>query len=241
MLVNSIYSTFQGEVNPFGIGHPAIFLRLQGCHLRCYKRTLGVLCDTPESLEKPIAEEKINSIFAKVIELSEETGIKVVTLTGGDPLWNKTEHLRELFSGLVERGFSVCVETSGTISWLPYSGISSDIYWILDYKLKSAGVKKADKLFKDPEHLQDLSDKDFIKFVIYDEADLDEAVNVVNDLRDKTLANFAFGVYWGGKLTTFQVFERLKDEKLLADVVINVQAHKMAIASNFQVQIPKNV
>lgn len=143
MKVNSIYSTFQGECNPFGIGQPVIFLRLQGCHLRCYKKTLGVLCDTPEALKKPLAVTELNSIFATVLEISKETGIKIITLTGGDPLWNTQEELQKLFVGLVERGFKVSIETSGTISWLPYSSISKDIFWVLDYKLQSSGVKNS--------------------------------------------------------------------------------------------------
>ena len=72
MFLNTIYTTFQGEVNPFGIGFPVIFLRLQGCHLRCYKKTLGVLCDTPEGLDKPIAETKISYIFAEIEKVSEK-------------------------------------------------------------------------------------------------------------------------------------------------------------------------
>ena len=40
MKLNNIYTTFQGEVNAFGIGMPVIFIRLQGCHLRCYKRII---------------------------------------------------------------------------------------------------------------------------------------------------------------------------------------------------------
>ena len=241
MFLNTIYTTFQGEVNPFGIGYPVIFLRLQGCHLRCYKKTLGVLCDTPEGLDKPIAETKISYIFAEIEKVSEKYGIKVVTLTGGDPLWNKEEELIELFSGLVDRGFSICVETSGTISWLPYSVISNSIYWVLDYKLKSSGVKNSSKLFSDSEHLQDLSEKDFIKFVIYDDDDLDEAISVVNNLKDKTLVNFAFGSFWGGKLTTFDIFNRVIDEGLLSCVSINMQTHKMAVSSNYNVEIPKEI
>lgn len=241
MKVNTIYCTFQGEVNPFGIGFPVIFLRLQGCHLRCYKKTLGILCDTPEGLEKPIAHTKISDIFAEIEKVSEKYGIKVVTLTGGDPLWNKEEELIELFSGLVDRGFSICVETSGTISWLPYSVISNNIYWVLDYKLKSTGVKNSSELFSDPEHLQDLSEKDFIKFVIYDDTDLDEAIEVVKNLKDKTLATFAFGSFWGGKLTTFDIFNKLKNMNMLSYVTMNIQAHKMAVSSNYNVEIPKEI
>ena len=241
MKVNSIYSTFQGECNPFGIGQPVIFLRLQGCHLRCYKKTLGVLCDTPEALKKPLAVTELNSIFATVLEISKETGIKIITLTGGDPLWNTQEELQKLFVGLVERGFKVSIETSGTISWLPYSSISKDIFWVLDYKLQSSGVKNSNVLFKDPDHLQNLTEQDYIKFVIYDEADMIETISVVKGLHSKTLAILSVGAYWGGKLSTFEIFERLKTEGLLGNVTINMQTHKMAVSSNFTKKIPNDI
>lgn len=242
MLINTIYSTFQGEVNPFGIGHPSIFLRLQGCHLRCYKSTMGITCDTPESLSRTDAyKQQVGDIIHTVTELAEATGIYVVTLTGGDPLWNNKDQIHELLLGLTIRGFKVCVETSGTISWLPYSGISDDIYWIIDYKVRSTGIKNPDRLFKDLKHLQELSNKDYIKFVIYDEDDYDEAVGVIESLKDKTLATFAIGAYWGGKLSTFDIFNKLRDDGLLGKVVLNMQAHKMAVASNFKVEIPKNI
>lgn len=239
MKVNYIYPTFQGEVNPYGIGHPVIFLRLQGCHLRCYKRTLGNLCDTPEALKKPTTTTEINSIFDGVNKISTETGIKLVTLTGGDPLWNNSDDLYKLFTGLVERGFTVSVETSGTISWLPF--MMDGVHWILDYKLKSAGVKNAGTLFLDEAHLKSLTSTDYIKFVVYDLLDMEEAIRITKTLRAKTDAKIAIGAYWGGKLSTFEIFNILKDERLLGDVVINMQAHKMAVASDFNQKIPTDV
>ena len=49
--VNTIYPAFAGEVNAHGIGVPCVFVRLAGCNLRCYFKTKGILCDTPEALE----------------------------------------------------------------------------------------------------------------------------------------------------------------------------------------------
>ena len=74
MKLNSLYITFQGEQYPHGIGHPAIFLRLQGCHLRCYKKTMGILCDTPEGLVKPKEHDDVMEIVNKTITLSKKTG-----------------------------------------------------------------------------------------------------------------------------------------------------------------------
>ena len=241
MKLNSLYITFQGEANPHGIGHPAIFLRLQGCHLRCYKKTMGVLCDTPESLMKPKEKDDVSEIVFKTIELAKETGVTLVTLTGGDPLWNNEEELVELFTGLTNAGLSICVETSGTISWLPYAKISSNIYWILDYKLFSAGVKNADELFLDADHLHDLTDSDYIKFVVADKSDMNECITAIKRIQDKTSAKICVGAFWGGKLSTFEIFERLKSENLLARTIINAQLHKLVIEPNTNVSIPKEI
>tara|TARA_Y100000034_G_scaffold29728_1_gene36131 strand:+ start:11767 stop:12492 length:726 start_codon:yes stop_codon:yes gene_type:complete len=240
MKLNNIYTTFQGEVNAFGIGMPVIFIRLQGCHLRCYKRTLGSLCDTPEALSKPLTKTKINDIFVEVERVRAETGIQYITLTGGDPLWNNKTELIELFHGLTQRNFAVSVETSGTISWLPYNNIHPDIYWVLDYKLKSSGVKNADKLFLDKKHLDSLGRDDIIKFVVYDDSDFNEFLQVVDDLMTSTDAKISVGAYWGGKLSTFELFNKLKENSLLGCVTINMQTHKMAVSSNYNTKIPKD-
>lgn len=241
MKVNSIYTTFNGEVNPFGIGHPAIFLRLQGCHLRCYKLTLGMLCDTPEGLQKPKDSTKLAEILEALKEITDRTGIKLITLTGGDPLWNDKDELVELFTSLTDAGYSICVETSGTISWLPYSLISDNIFWILDYKLLSSGVKNADELFNDAEHLADLTEKDYIKFVVYDSADMDETIQAIKTLKEKTLATFGVGAYWGGKLSTFEIFNRLEREGVLDRAVVNAQLHKLVISPNTKAKIPTDI
>lgn len=241
MKLNSLYITFQGEQNPNGIGHPAIFLRLQGCHLRCYKKTMGTLCDTPEGLKKPTEKDSVAEIVAKTYTLARETNVNLVTLTGGDPLWNDEAEVIELLKGLTDAGLQVCVETSGTISWLPYTSIHQNIYWILDYKTASAGIKKAGELFRDEQHLQALGTNDFIKFVIADKSDLEECVHQVIKLKNATNANICVGAFWGGKVSTFEIFERFKQEQLLGRILINAQLHKLLVSPNTEVIVPTDI
>lgn len=241
MKTNAIYTTFQGEVNPFGMGQPCLFLRLQGCHIRCYKTTLNQLCDTIEALKKPMEHELIGDIVAKAHKMASEHQLRVITLTGGDPLWNKEEEVTELLRDLTTLNYNVCVETSGTISWLPYHAISKNLYWVLDYKLNSCGVKDAKKLFMDKAHLDVLSPKDFIKFVVYDELDMVEAIEAIHYLKYKTTAKLAVGAYWGGSLGTLEIFNRLKEEKLLGHTVINMQTHKLVVNPDFTSVIPEKI
>lgn len=240
MKLNNIYVTFNGEVNKDGIGSPCIFLRLQGCHLRCYLKTIGVLCDTPEGLKKPDEGDNIFDIFAEVEQVSKNTGLKLVTLTGGDPLWNKEQEVRELLNLLSVNGFTVNVETSGTISWLPYRHIKN-VHWIIDYKGKSAGVKQQN-LSLDFNHFKSLDKNDFIKFVIYDREDFEECKTAVGLLKGLGVStNIAVGTYWGGKIEPLELFNLLKENNMLPYVTMNFQVHKMAVSSNYKTEIPTDI
>lgn len=244
--VNAIYATYQGEVNVRGIGAPVIFLRLQGCHIRCYKRTLGTLCDTPEALQKDESKGMpISMIIEELIKLRRETGINFICLSGGDPLWRDPALLKKLFSALTTIGFHISIETSGTIPIAPF--FEEDFYnsdaitWVLDYKTKSAGIKN-------PFIIGDihfLSEKDFIKFVLYDDADYKEFLDKVLYLKKMTKAKIAVGPYWGGKLTFSTIFDYLRRDGLLPHVTMNTQLHKMTTFCELrqgeltQIEIPK--
>lgn len=241
MKLNTVYTTFNGEVNKYGIGSNCIFLRLQGCHLRCYKKTLGVLCDTPEGLEKSSTSDDIFHIFEVLESESLRTGLKLVTLTGGDPLWNKPSDVRALLLLMVNNGYEVSVETSGTLSWLNYRDIEN-VHWVIDYKAHSTGVEQSRNLLLNSEHLMSLNEDDYIKFVIYDEKDYEEfhiAINQYIELGVK--AKISVGAYWGGKLEPLQLFELIKKDNLLPYCSMNFQVHKMAVSSVYDREIPKEI
>ena len=240
MKLNALYLTFQGEVNISGIGKPVVFLRLQGCHLRCYKRTMGILCDTPEGLEKSKDKDDVYSIVNKTLTMCNKHNVNLVTLTGGDPLWNREKDVKLLLSLLSSQGIQVSVETSGTLSWLPYSMLPN-VSWVLDYKLRSAGLKKPAELFQDQNHLNALTKEDIIKFIIYDKEDLKEAQKQAFRLRNLTKAQLSMGAFWGGKLNTFDIFNHLKDNSMLGFCTINMQTHKMAVSSKYDTEIPEKI
>lgn len=225
--VNCVYPAFQGEVNVKGIGAPVIFVRLQGCHLRCYKETMGTLCDTPEALEgtSDCMHLQLPLLMQMIDEVSEKMGgVKFICLTGGDPLWRKASSLDAFFYACLIRGYQVSVETSGTLPMHSYRH-HSHVTWVLDYKLKSAGV---DRPFLHSE-IKYLDCQDFIKFVVYDTEDYAEFKAKLLSLTE-TKATIAVGTYWGGKMTTMELYNRLIADKLLGKVVLNVQLHKMAFA-----------
>lgn len=101
LAVHSVFYTIQGE-GPL-TGHPAIFVRLAGCNLRCpgcdtvYTGT-GVRRLTPEAL------------LTEVRKL--HAGPRLVVITGGEPF----RQAIGLFTQLLEdEGYQIQIETNGTL------------------------------------------------------------------------------------------------------------------------------
>jgi 7-carboxy-7-deazaguanine synthase len=97
----SPFYTVQGE-GPYA-GHPATFIRLHGCNLRC------TFCDTQFSDPKdPLMD--IQTLTAHCVN----NRARLVVITGGEPLRQNIVPLCMLLSGA---GFRVQIETAGTL-WL---------------------------------------------------------------------------------------------------------------------------
>lgn len=99
--LHSIFPTIQGE----GIyaGHPATFVRLAGCNLRC------PACDT-EYTDGAI-KVRPKYIIDRVSEVSAPN--KLVVITGGEPL---RQDISALLSSLIAEGYTVQIETNGTLA-----------------------------------------------------------------------------------------------------------------------------
>lgn len=239
--VNTIYPTYQGEVNKYGIGKSVIFLRLQGCHLRCYLKPLGILCDTPEGLKKRGGVDfTLDAIINRLKKLRLRTGINYICLSGGDPLWRKEEDLIALFQALEDNGFETSVETSGTISIKPYRHFKS-VSWVLDMKLKSAGIKQP-FIYED---LKLLTEDDFVKYIIYDMNDYNEFRRVVTEVRVHSKCKIGVGVFWDGKMTNSNLVHFLIHDGYFKDVYLNMQAHKLLThydkTDKANTEIPKEI
>jgi organic radical activating enzyme len=229
MRLHSIFPTFLGEVNHLGIGAPAIFIRLAGCNVRCYVKTLGIFCDTPDSLEMDSGKEvSIKDIEKEVRLLSSKTGIKNICLTGGEPLHQNPIQIYKAFTD-----FNIITETNGTVSLDPFiKNYSNNNGFIIDYKLKSTGVNKnAFLLFK---HL--LGPRDYVKFVVYDYEDYLQLKGLVEDSFFDT-ANLAAGSFWGSPyMDSLRLAELLEKDGLAGRILMNFQVHKLVVAADFSVK-----
>jgi len=109
--VQEIFRTIQGE-GPF-VGTPAIFIRLAGCNLRCH------FCDTDFESNY----ENLMSVFdiQKRVETLAGHGIRLVVVTGGEPLLQRVDNLV-----VTMPGYHFQIETAGTVN--PFNGfILSDL------------------------------------------------------------------------------------------------------------------
>lgn len=103
MKIVEVFRSVQGE-GPL-IGTPSIFIRFAGCNLRC------VYCDTKYSWDGGV-EVDVDTLVRRVLELG---GPGWVTLTGGEPLIQRTNELEELLERLRTR-FRIAIETNATVA-----------------------------------------------------------------------------------------------------------------------------
>ena len=98
--VHSMFYTLQGE----GIfaGHPAVFIRMSGCNLKCS------FCDTEFDDKSKISTE---GVVEESLRLSNGKA-KLIVITGGEPL---LQDIGILCTKLIKKGFDVQIETNGTI------------------------------------------------------------------------------------------------------------------------------
>lgn len=214
--VNIIYPSFMGEVNTHGIGVPCTFVRLSGCNLRCYYKTKGVFCDTPEALKVNGGKEMS---VAEIVHQVRTLGRKVVCLTGGEPLM---QDVKELLTELSNHGYYVVVETNGSKSIAPYRHIRN-VSFVVDVKSTSSG--ESERMLEENYGLLDRND--FLKFVVDTKEDVTEFEQWVFS-HNYIGCNVAVGTFWGSKISYADLIEKVVVETTLIPVYLNMQTHKMA-------------
>ena len=209
MRIYSIFPSISGEVDFYHQGRLTTFIRFSGCPLRC------TYCDTKYAWKMSSGTEMTVKEIMKVVD---EIGIPKVTITGGEPLM-QAEGLYKLTRNLTNKGYDISVETNGSFPLLGY-GVGS---WVVDYKLPTSGEQ--DKMnFK---VFQGLRSSDFVKFVIKDIRDFEEALRIRNKLKESNTyrAKFAFSPVHGEMDVNLLINWLLKEE--VYDAIINVQLHKV--------------
>jgi 7-carboxy-7-deazaguanine synthase len=179
--VTEIFHSIQGESTWAGL--PCTFVRLTGCPLRC------VWCDTEYSFR---GGEKMS--LEAILGQVEEFGTPLVEITGGEPLIHPGAF--RLAALLLDRGYTVLVETSGAVDVAP---LDPRAHKIMDLKCPGSG-EVGKNLWANLDHL---THRDEIKFVVRDRADYKWARAVIQDrnlderVREGTLSAILFSPVWG--------------------------------------------
>lgn len=159
--ITEIFHSIQGESSH--AGRPCVFVRLTGCNLRCR------WCDSAYTFtggEKLALEDVVDRVKAY--------GCNLVEITGGEPL-AQAEAL-PLIARLLDDGFEVLIETSGSIDVTP---VDRRAKLILDIKCPGSGEAAKNRW----ENLDDLRPHDELKFVVADRADYEWARALIAERR----------------------------------------------------------
>lgn len=202
-----VYSSVQGESTFVGL--PCVFVRLAGCNLRC------VWCDSTFTFKG--GEHRS---VADVLDEVERAGIPLVEVTGGEPLVHR--QAIPLMEGLIARGHTVLLETSGSRDIGP---VPEAVHVIMDLKPPDSGEERANLW----SNLPKLKMKDEVKFVIASRRDFEWSRDVVTEHRLAERAKVLFSPVFGA------VNPRELVEWMLADKVparFQLQMHKVVWPPN---------
>jgi 7-carboxy-7-deazaguanine synthase len=200
--IHEIFFSLQGEASRVGL--PTVFVRLTGCPLRCG------YCDTAYAFHGG-ATMKIADIMAQVASY----GVKRVTVTGGEPLAQKS--CAKLLKTLCDDGYDVSLETSGAMD---ITHVDKRVAVILDIKTPGSGEVEKNLW----QNLALLKAKDEVKFVLCDATDYQWAKQVLADNAIAEKCSVLFSPVYS------QLPPRDLAEWLLADklpVRMQVQLHKI--------------
>jgi 7-carboxy-7-deazaguanine synthase len=198
--ITEIFYSLQGEAKEVGI--PTVFVRLTGCPLRCN------YCDTAYAFKgnNPLS---IQHILDEVAQYSAQ----YVCVTGGEPM--AQSNCLKLLDSLINHGYNVSMETSGSIDITP---VNSKVSIVMDIKTPSSTEEHQNRY----ENLPILKRKDQLKFVIASRSDFDWCTEILDNHEVESEILFS-PVY--ESLKPVELAEWILEKKL--NVRLQVQLHKL--------------
>ena len=177
-------------------GELALFIRFAGCNLNCN------YCDTrwanqPDVVYQEMTETEIKALVA-------DSGVRNVTLTGGEPLLQPGMYqLLETVGSLPD--IRIEIETNGSVDIGPYMTLIRRPAFTLDYKLPGSGMEAG----MNTENYRYLTKEDTVKFVISDKADLTRAREIIEQYQLEGRC----GIYYS------PVFGRIRPAEIVDDMI----------------------
>lgn len=202
------------SINGEGVlaGQLAVFIRFCGCNLECS------YCDTrwANTITQPPEIMNENQILEYILS----TGVKNVTLTGGEPLIQP--EIRILLETLAaEKSIRVEIETNGTADISQFFDIENRPSFTVDYKLPGSGMEQHMYML----NYRNAEMKDTVKFVISDETDLEKTRQVIDKLELRGRTNVYLSPVFG-KISPERLVDFVKENKY-NDVNVQLQMHKI--------------
>lgn len=201
MKINEIFKSIQGETSYAGL--PCTFIRMTGCNLRC------CYCDTTYAYEDGV-EMSMNSILESVHNFS----LKLVCITGGEPLLNKDTPL--LIQRLLDKNYTVLVETNGSydIRMIPEKAVK-----IMDIKCPGSTMSHVMRW----QNITYLTQFDEVKFVLTSREDYDWTKGVIQKYNLSKIAKVLLGTVFN-TITPRLVVQWILEDNL--NVRFQLQLHK---------------
>ena len=201
--ITEIFYSLQGETSLTGL--PTVFVRLTGCPLRCE------YCDTTYAFK---GGDWLQS--DEIIKQVSDFDAQYVCVTGGEPLAQKDCQL--LLKDLCDKGFTVSLETSGSID---IQSVDPRVIKIVDVKTPGSAEQEKNLI----KNFQYLTPTDQIKFVICDRQDYEWARFKLDEYRladrvDEVLFSPSFGQIESAELAEWILADNLP-------VRFQVQLHKL--------------
>lgn len=191
-------------------GELAVFIRFRKCNLRC------MYCDTKWANDDSTPAEMMTA--SEIAEYVRGTGIRNVTLTGGEPLLQV--ELYVLIEMLVRQGNRVEIETNGSTSIKNLSVQECRPVFTLDYKLPVSGMEQ--NMLTD--NYKYLNKEDTVKFVAGSNCDLERTAEIIEKYglvkKCHVYISPVFGMIEPAEIVGFMA------EKKLNGVRLQLQLHK---------------
>ena len=235
--VLGVFLTVDGEATGFHMGTWTVFVRLTGCRVGCR------WCDTKYSWSIKQGELVGVGELLKVVDRMLQGATKI-SITGGEPMEQDSSVLRGFLMAVLNRGYKVSMETSGTEPiWelsrrLPIRASRDRMSFVVDYKLPSAHALKPFLW----QNYNAMEKHDVIKFVVGDSNDFQDMVAVARHMQHLSHNTWKRG--WmprlvaspvvtdtpgsESKMTPFLLAESLKnhDDPVCRQIGMNIQGHK---------------
>jgi 7-carboxy-7-deazaguanine synthase len=194
------------------VGELSAFIRFAGCNLSC------IYCDTQWANEENDSFESLSDI--EIYNFVKSTKSKNVTLTGGEPLFQK--NILNLLKTLCQdSSLSVEIETNGSVNLKPFLNISENQpRFTIDYKTLSSGMEH--RMLD--ENYSYLKPSDTVKFVVGDDSELITAKNIITKYNLDKKCNIHFSPIFK-KVQLKTIAEFIIDNNLNT-VALRPQIHK---------------